>query len=228
MVQRSKKLTIQSVSPYNLSYAAPQHKWAESAFIGVAGRLILINKEIKMHNLAEQFIATNKANLQTLEGLTSPAFASVEKLVELNMAASKVALEESFSHINALLGAKDVQELLSLQSDMVKPLTDRFSAHVQQVQSIASASGAEFTKAVEVKTAEVQKAFSDAVDNLAKTAPAGTESTVAAFMNALTTGQAAVESAQTSAKKALEVAQSTFATAASQAVDAVNKITNVA
>ena len=181
-----------------------------------------------MQNPAEQFIATNKANLQTLEGLTTPAFASVHKLVELNMTASKAALEESVSHINALLGAKDVQELLSLQSDMVKPLTDKFAAYIQQVQSIVSASGAEFTKAIEGKTAEAQKAFSDAVENLANSAPAGTESTVAAFMNAFTSGQAAVESAQNSAKKALEVAQSNFATAASQAVDAVKKVTKVA
>ena len=35
-----------------------------------------------MNNTAEQFVATNKTNLQAFEGLTSQAFAGFEKLVD--------------------------------------------------------------------------------------------------------------------------------------------------
>ncbi len=181
-----------------------------------------------MNNTAEQFTATNKANFQALEGLTSQAFAGVEKLVELNMTASKALLSESFSHVQAVLGAKDAQELLALHSNLLKPLADKSAAYAQHVQTIVADSGAEFTKAVEAKTAEAQKAFNGAVETLAKNAPAGTESAVAAFTSALTAGQDAVESAQSSAKKAAEVAQSNFTAAATQAVDAVKKATKVA
>lgn len=181
-----------------------------------------------MNNTAEQFIATNKANVQAFEGLASQAFAGVEKLVELNLTASKALLGESFSHVQAVLGAKDAQALLALQSGMVKPLAEKFAAYGQHVQSIMTDSGAEFTKAVEAKTAEAQKAFSGAVENLAKNAPAGTESAVAAFQSALTAGQTAVESAQTSVKKAVEVAQSNFTAAATQTADAVKKAAKAA
>ncbi|WP_309683622.1 phasin family protein [Polaromonas sp.] len=181
-----------------------------------------------MNNTAEQFIATNQANLQTLEGLTTQAFAGVEKLVELNMQASKALLGESFSHMQAVLGAKNPQEFLALQSASLKPLAEKSAAFFQHIQAIASGSSAEFTKTVEAKTAEAQNAFSDAVENLAKHAPAGSESAVAAFKSALTAGQSAVESAQTSAKKAVEAAQSNFTAAATQAVDAVKKATKVA
>ena len=75
---------------------------------------------------------------------------------------------------------------------------------------------------------EVQKAFAGAVDNLTKNAPAGSESAVAAFKNALTAGQTAIESAQTQAKKAVETAQSNFAAATTQTVDAVKKATKKA
>ena len=74
-----------------------------------------------MKNTAEQFTATNKANLQALEGFTTQAFAGFEKLVELNMAASKAVLNESFSHTQAVLAAKDPKELMALQSGLVKP-----------------------------------------------------------------------------------------------------------
>jgi hypothetical protein len=35
-----------------------------------------------MNNTAEQFMAANKTNLQAFEGLTTQAFAGVEKLAE--------------------------------------------------------------------------------------------------------------------------------------------------
>ena len=181
-----------------------------------------------MNNTAEQFIATNKANLQALEGLTTQAFAGVEKLVELNMAASKAALGESFSHVQAVLAVKDAQELIALQSGLLKPLADKTAAYAKHLQTIATDSGAEFTKAVEAKTSEAQKAFGGVLENLTKNAPAGSETAVAAFKNALTAGQNAFESAQTQAKNAVETAQSNFTAAATQAADAVKKATKAA
>lgn len=175
----------------------------------------------------EQFTATSKDNLQALESLTTQAFAGVEKLVELNMATSKSILGESFGHVQAVLGAKDAQEVQALQAGLLKPLADKSAAYAQNVQTIVTDSGAEFTKAVEAKTAEAQKAFGDVVENLAKNAPAGSESAVAAFKNALTAGQNAVESAQASVKKAVEAAQSNFTTASAQASEAVKKASKV-
>jgi phasin family protein len=174
-----------------------------------------------MNTTAEQFIAANKANLQALQGFTTQAFAGVEKLVELNLAASKAALGESFNHVQAVLGAKDAQQLLALQSGLVKPLTEKSAAYVQHVQTIVSGSGAEFTKAVEAKTAEAQKAFDSVLENLTKNAPAGSET-------AVTSGQNALESAQAQAKKALATAQANFTAAATQTADAVKKATKVA
>jgi len=181
-----------------------------------------------MNNTAEQFIATNKANLQALEGLTTQAFAGVEKLVELNLAASKATLGDSFTHIQAVLAVKDAQELLALQSGLLKPLADKTAAYAQHVQTIVTDSNAEITKAVEAQTAEAQKAFGDVLENLTKNAPAGSETAVAAFKNALTDGQNVFESAQAQGKKAVETAQSNFSAAATQASDAVKKATKVA
>ena len=66
----------------------------------------------------EQVMASHKANVETLFGLTSKAFEGVEKLVELNLTASKAALSEANSHTQSLLSVKDAQELLALQSGL--------------------------------------------------------------------------------------------------------------
>jgi phasin family protein len=181
-----------------------------------------------MNNTAAQFIESNKANVQALEVLAKEAFAGVEKLVELNMATSKAVLGESFSHAQAVLGAKDAQELMALQAGLLKPAADKSAAYAQHVKTIVTGSSAEFAKTVEAKTAEAKKAFSGVIETMTKNAPAGSETAVAAFKNALTAGQNALESAQTTAKQAVETAQSNFTAAATQAADAVKKATKVA
>ena len=55
---------------------------------------------------AEQFTATQQANLNAAAGLSQSAFAGFERLVELNMAAGKAAVGESFANMQALMAAK--------------------------------------------------------------------------------------------------------------------------
>ena len=178
-----------------------------------------------MNTTFEQFTTSSKANFQALEGLTSQTFAGVEKLLELNLATSKTILGESFSHIQSVLGAKDAQEVLALQSGLLKPLADKSAAYFQHVQTIATSNGAEFTKAVEAKIAEAHNTFGNVVENMTKNAPAGTETAVAAFKSAFSAGQNAMDTAQASAKQAVEAAQANFTKAAAQAVDVVTKAT---
>jgi phasin family protein len=186
-----------------------------------------INQETEMNNAIEQIIAVSKTQLQALEGMTTHAHAGVEKLVELNLATSKTAIGESFEHLQAVLGAKDAQELMALQSGLTKPLAEKSAAYLQQVQTIATGAGEDLMKAVQANMAETQKALGGLVESLVKNVPAGTESAVAAFKSAMTLGQTAVESAQTSAKKAVEVSQSSLTEASSQAVDATKKVGKV-
>ena len=181
-----------------------------------------------MNNIIEQFAVANQTNLQSIEGFSTKAFSSVEKLVELNMATTKAIMGESFSHVQALASAKDAQELMALQTSFAQPIGEKAAAYFKHVQSIATSSGAEFTKAFEAKTAEAQKAFGDAVEKIAKNAPAGTEGAVAAFKTALTAGQTAVETAQSSVKKAAETAQAAFNTASTHAIETVKKATKAA
>eukprot|EP01041_Mallomonas_annulata_P029502 gene29502-51514_t len=97
----------------------------------------------------EQIMASHKANVETLMGLTSKAFEGVEKIVELNLTASKAALAESGQHAKALLSVKDAQELLALQSGVLQPLAEKTAAYSRHLYDIASGSTAELSKAFE-------------------------------------------------------------------------------
>ena len=106
---------------------------------------------------AEQILAAHKANVETLFGLTNKAFEGVEKLVELNVQATKAALAETANHTQAVLAVKDAQELLALQASLVQPLAEKTAAYSRHLYEIASGTGAEFGKAFEADTAEAQK-----------------------------------------------------------------------
>lgn len=176
-----------------------------------------------MNNPAEQILAANQANMAAFEAAFLKSFAGAEKLVELNMAASKAALSETFSHAKAALQVKSPQEFMSLQTSFLQPLADKSTAYFQHVQSIATEGGADFTKQIEATLADAQKAFGASVDQLVKSAPAGSETAVAAFQSALSNGQKAVEQTQAAIKKATAQAQSNFAVATQQTTDMVKK-----
>lgn len=158
----------------------------------------------------EQLLAAHKANLETLFGLTTKAFEGVEKLVELNLTASKAALSEVSGHAQSVLSVKDVQELLALQSGLFQPLAEKTAAYSKHLYDIASGTGAEFSQAIEAQAADTQKKVVALVDTAAKNAPAGSESLVAIVKTSVTAANNALESVQKAVKQASEVAEANF------------------
>ncbi len=168
----------------------------------------------------EQVMASHKANIETLVGLTSKAFEGVEKIVELNMIASKAALAEAGDHAKAVLSVKDAQELLTLQSGLMQPLAEKAAAYNRHLYDIASGSAAEFTRAFEEQAGENQKKFMGLVDSAAKNAPAGTETAVAVMKSTVAAANNALESVQKAVRQATEVAENNFNTVTATAVSA--------
>jgi phasin family protein len=168
----------------------------------------------------EQVLASQKANVETLLGLTSKAFEGVEKIVELNLTASKAALAETGEHAKALLSVKDAQELLALQSGLLQPLAEKTAAYSRHLYDIATGSTAELSKAFEGQAAEAQKKFMGMVDSAAKNAPAGSETAVAVMKSAVAAANNALESVQKAVKQATDVAEANFNAVAATAADA--------
>ena len=173
----------------------------------------------------EQVMASHKANIETMVGLTSKAFEGVEKIVELNLTASKTALAEMGDHAKAIFSVKDAQELLALQSGLMQPLAEKTAAYSRHLYDIASGSTAEFSKAFEEQAADTQKKFMGLVDTAAKNAPAGSETAVAVMKSAVAAANNALESVQKAVKQATEVAESNFNTVVANAVNATKTAT---
>jgi phasin family protein len=169
---------------------------------------------------AEQIAAAHKANIETMFGLTQKAFEGVEKLVELNLQATKAAMAETANSAQAMLSAKDAQELLALQAGLMQPLAEKTMAYSRHLYDIASSTTADFSKAAEEQATDAQQKFMAVVDNAAKNAPAGSETAVGMMKSAVSAANTAMESVQKAVKQATDMAETNFNNATAQATSA--------
>jgi phasin family protein len=176
-----------------------------------------LSKENTMNFNAEQFSAAQQANLTAAADLSQTAFAGFERLVELNMAAGKAAVGESFSNVQALMGAKSPQDLLAVQAALVQPAFEKSVSYGRHMADIANSTSAVFTKAVEGKMAESEKAVKSLVENSLKNAPAGSDAAVAVIKTAFEASQTAAETLKKVAKQAADTAESNIKAATAQA-----------
>lgn len=173
-----------------------------------------------MNFTAEQFVAAQKTQLDTLFGLAHKAFEGVEKLVELNMQVAKTSMTEVTETAKAALSVKDAQELLALQAGLMQPAVEKAAAYGRHLYDILAGTNAEVTKVTEATMADSQQKMLSVVDNAVRNAPAGTENAVALVKSAVAAANNAYESAHKAAKQAAEVAEANFQALTSTAVRA--------
>jgi phasin family protein len=182
-----------------------------------------------MSSFQEQFSAAAKSNFETqlalLTALTGKAFESVEKVIELNMNVAKAALEESTSNARQLLAAKDPQEFIALSASQVQPNAEKAAFYGREVLTIVSGLQAEVSKAAESQIGEHSRKFASLVDEVSKTAPAGSENVVAYMKTAIANANAGYEQLTKSTKQAVEAMGANMNTAAAQMSQAASKAT---
>ena len=181
-----------------------------------------------MNFTVEQMMAAQKANVETLFGLTNKAFEGVEKLVELNMQVAKTMLAESAENTQAAMSVKDAQELLALQASLLQPAAEKAAAYSRHLYEIMAGTNAEVSKVAEATMSDSQKKMLAVVDNAVKNAPAGTESAVALVKSAVAAASNAYESVHKAAKQASEVAEANFQAMTNTAVKATQSATKAA
>ena len=169
---------------------------------------------------AEQIIAAQKANVETVFGLTQKALEGVEKLVELNVQVAKTSLKEAADHAQAVLSVKDAQELLALQASLLQPVAEKAAAYSRHLYDIASSTNAEVCRVSEEQLADMQRKFLAVVDTAIKNAPAGTENAAALVKSAVTAANHAFESVHKAVKQAADVAEANIQAVTNTAVKA--------
>jgi phasin family protein len=181
-----------------------------------------------MNLTPEQIAAVQKANLETLAGLTNQAIQSVEKLVELNMQITKNSMNESMSNAKKTLEVRDLQQLIAQQAEMVQPMAEKMMAYGRDLYEIAQDNSTAFAKTAEAEMAAGQKKLQAMIDDWTKNAPAGSDAAVQMMKQAIAAANNSYETSQKAIKHAVEVAQSNMQNAADTVTKAATKAAKAA
>ncbi len=158
----------------------------------------------------EQFAAANKAAVDSLLSVANTALASAERIAALNLNTARAALEDTASGVKSVLGAKDPQQALAVQSSLAQPAVEKAVAYSRSVYEITSETQQELVKAVEAQFGDFQKSVAGLVELAAKSAPAGSEGAIAAIQSAIAAANSAFGNVNAAAKQFSDAAQANF------------------
>ncbi|MDQ5904837.1 MAG: hypothetical protein QG584_1840 [Pseudomonadota bacterium] len=171
----------------------------------------------------EQFASANKAAVESLLTVANTSLATAERLAALNLNTARALIADSASNIAALLAVKDPQGFLALQTALAKPAVEKAVAYSRSVYEIITESSNGLSQIVEGQTAELKKNVSAAIEQTLKSAPAGSETVVAAVKSALAQADSAFETMNQSAKQAKATIEANVAAANAATVKLMSK-----
>jgi phasin family protein len=176
-----------------------------------------------MYQTPEQLVAFNKANLETALRFAGVALDGTERLIELQLKTARSALTEGIQNARAISSVRDFDQLAALKDTVVQPSFEKATAYAKEVYDVANATQADLSKLVEEQIAEFNKQVISALDQLVKSAPAGSEVGIAAMKSTLAAVNTGFDNLTKVAKQFGEVTQNNIEVVANQTIEAAKK-----
>lgn len=175
----------------------------------------------------EQVTAAQKANAEVVVALMRTSFEGMQRLAELNMAATREFFNNSVSNANTLLSAKDVNEVTALNQQLSKPSVDQMMDYSRKVYDLVAQMQKDVTAVMEAQYSQFQKEANDAISKT-KSAPVGGDVFAAAMKTMLDQTNKAFEGMNAVARQMAELAETNLKTAATTTSKAAGAATKAA
>ena len=143
----------------------------------------------------DQFTAANEAAIDQFAKFAQMSIANLEKFATLGLDAAKANVEQATAHAQALAGAKDVHEVIALNSAALEPVMKRAYAISRTTYEAAAETNDEVKRTMEKQAAEYNRAAVATLEEAFKYAPAGSESVVENVKTAFAAAQSAYNNA---------------------------------
>jgi phasin family protein len=139
----------------------------------------------------DQFTAANEAAINQFSYFAQLSLANAERFAELSLGAARESLEQATLHAQALAGAKDVHEVIAINSTVVEPSLKRAYAYSRTAYETVAETNNEVKRVFEKQAAEYNRAAVAALEEAFKYAPAGSETVVENVKTAIAAAQSA-------------------------------------
>jgi phasin family protein len=175
------------------------------------------------YNPTEQFAEINKASVDNALRFAQIVVDHTERLINVQLGASKSALEEGVKNAKAVSETKDVHEVVALRAKLAEGGVEKAMSYSRSVYDAAAETQAELTKLVEEALSSFTKGIVSLVDTAAKSAPAGSDATVTALKSTVAATAAAIDSFTKASKQVAEFADASVKAATQATATAINK-----
>lgn len=174
-----------------------------------------------MPSSAEVFSANSKSLFETSLDATRTLFDSIERLAALNLNTGRTFVEDGSAAIRAAMAAKTPDELLAVQTSVVRPIAEKMLAYYRSAYEIAAQTLEEAVRPLEIQFSEANRNLRIALENAAKSAPAGSEVALAAVRSAIATANSAYDQVNKAARQVVEMTEANVANATATATAAI-------
>jgi len=164
-------------------------------------------------NTPEQFVQLQKSALDMFQAIALKSVEGFEKISELNIQAMKASLTEGSSQMKSAFTARDPKSFGEFALTGAQPAVEKFTAYANHVYEITSETGTEIAKLFEKQFADGNRQLTAAIDEMAKTAPAGTEGVVTFVKSAVSAANTAYDQVNKAAKQVADLAEANIAAA---------------
>ena len=176
-----------------------------------------------MYQTPEQLIAMNKANVEAALRFAGVALESAERLFGVQMRVAKSAIADSMESARALTNVRDLDQLAALKDTVVQPSFEKATAYAKEVYDVAAATQADLSRLVEEQVSEFNRNIVSTLDQLVKTAPAGSEVGIAAMKSTLAAVNSGFDNLTKVAKQFGDATQNNIEVVANQTIEAAKK-----
>lgn len=176
-----------------------------------------------MYQTPEQLIALNKASVEAALRFAGVALDGAEKLIELQLKTAKSALADGIQNARALTAVRDFDQLAALKDTVMQPTIEKATAYAKGVYDVATETQADLTRVVEEQVSEMNRQVISSLDQLVKTAPAGSEVGIAAMKSTLAAVNSGFDNFTKVAKQFGEATQNNIEVVANQTIEAAKK-----
>lgn len=150
---------------------------------------------------------TAAQGLDALASLATIALDGYERLLTLNLQATRAMLGETLAYGEALAATHDLDEALSLHATFCRPLLDEALSYWRRMNEISSHAQEQFASVSEAQRAEFDESVVALIESFAESSPQGANFAMSTVKSAIAVADSALAAAQTVAQPMLEATE---------------------
>jgi phasin family protein len=157
----------------------------------------------------EQFSAANEAAINQFAHFAQMSLANAEKFAGLSLDAARESVEQATKHAQTLAGARDVHEVIAINSAALEPAMKRAYTYSRTAYEAVAETNDEVKRVLEKQATDLNKAAIAALEEAFKYAPAGSETVVGNVKSAIAAAQSAYNNVAAINKQLFETVEKT-------------------